>query len=357
MHAFLVARYVALAFFAVCCILVSVLAAWNITETQFPAAPATIVQVDTFLIVESILGMLVVFTVLPIELLSKTAVTSRVWFEVTWVALFFVLSISGAAASTATGPSLSCALSLRRSGSFKDACTSASVVQGFAWLSTVTLFFYLVALVGSTLLSAANNARIWHTAVRDVAWFATSQQQLKSGPSSPTSRSFQEKQVPVYNVGIQPHAILYQKQTTKETLPEKPAAITTPAVQRARASDVPTPQSLSDTPPLYPQLLPRLQTQAVAQGGSSQSASPSSDAPAPQSRAHSPSSSTSSSASSTTSTSSGGLKPLALQGSATPAPRPKPGSPKTKHRPPPLNLSGLSSFNSTGKRPDRAPRK
>ncbi|EJD53077.1 hypothetical protein AURDEDRAFT_110858 [Auricularia subglabra TFB-10046 SS5] len=355
MHAFLVARYVALAFFGICCILVSVLAAWNITETQFPAAPATIVQVDTFLIVESILGMLVVFTVIPIELLSKTAVTSRVWFEVTWVALFFVLSISGAAASTATGPSLSCALSVRRPSLFKDACTSASVVQGFAWLCTVTLFFYLVAIVVSTLLSAANNARIWHTAVRDVAWFATSQQQLKSGPSSPTSRSFQEKQVPVYNVGIQPQAILY-KQTTKETLPEKPSALATPAVQRTRASEVPTPKSLSDTPPLYPQLLPRLQTQAVAQRGSSQSASPSSDAPAPQSRAHSPSSSTSSSASSTSSTSPGGFKPLALQGSATPA-RPKPGSPKNKHRPPPLNLSGLSSFNSTGKRPDRAPRK
>lgn len=270
-----------------------------------------------------------------------------------------------------------------RLDAWKEACTSSAVLQAFSWLSALTCAFlassavafcidrhtvlaYLAAFVICTLMSTAGNSRIWRMAVRDVAWLSAAQQQIKSRPSSPALATFREKQVPVYNVGVQPQAVLYQKfATSKEGSPDKSATLTVPAVQRTRATDaVTTPHSRGDTPPLYPQFLqPSIRTQAVVQQGPSpagQWESPNSDAPAQQSAASSPASMTSSSDSpSTTSPSSisGGLKPLVLQASASSAPRPKPAGPQPKHRPPPLNLSGLSSFNSTGQRPDRAHRK
>lgn len=78
MHAFLTARYVALselvtatnraeahatpiALFTICCIVVAVAAAWNMSQTKSFDPAASVLQVDTFLIVQAILGMLAVF--------------------------------------------------------------------------------------------------------------------------------------------------------------------------------------------------------------------------------------------------------------------------------------------------------
>ncbi|KZV79636.1 hypothetical protein EXIGLDRAFT_772858 [Exidia glandulosa HHB12029] len=365
MHAFLAARYVALTVFTICSIILSAIAAWNMSQTRVFAPTAPILQIDVYLIVVSVLGMLNIFVLVPIEIVSKSAPTSRVWFEITWVSIFWVLNLAGAAAATAAGPRDSCA-PIARLDFWKDACVSSMVLQAFAWLSTVTLLAYLSALVVCTLMSASGNSRIWQSAMRDVAWFSTAQQEIKSGPSSPVLPTIREKQVPVYNIGVQPQAVLYQKYATaKDTSSDKSMSLAVPNVQRTRATGVvPSPHSQTDTPPLYPQFLqPRIQTQAVVQQeGSSPSSgqwtTPNSDSPAQQSAASSPASSTSSSPTSTSPSSSvGGLKPLALQASATPAPRPKPTGPRPKHRPPPLNLSGLSAFNTTGKRPDRAQRK
>lgn len=363
MNAFLTARYVVLTFFTICCIVVAGAAAWNMTETREFAPVATVLQVDTFLIVQAIFGILAVFVFVPIEILSKSAITSRVWFEVVWISLFWILNLSGAAAVTATGRGDSCP-PITRLAAWMDACKSVTVLQAFSWLSTIILLVYLATFVVCTLISSAGNSRIWQLAVRDVVWFSATQQEIRSRPSSPDMTAIREKQVPVYNIGLQPEAVLYHKYATPKDAPQdKSTSLTVPAVQRARTSDVvPSPQSQTDTPPLYPQFFqPGLQAQAAVQQGPSpagQWASPNSDAPAQQSAASSPASTTSSSASPTsTSSSSSGLKPLVLQTSAAPAPRPKLVGPRPKHRPPPLNLTGLSSFNSAGKRPDRAPRK
>jgi hypothetical protein len=352
LNTFIVCRYLTFALFIILNVIIATVAAWNWGISQNAALTF---QVDTFLIAIGILGTLLIFPLMFIELVRKGAFTSRIWFEITWVALFWLMNLSGAAALTAIEPAKSCS-SFVRSSPWAAACTSTRVLLGFTWLSTVTLLIYLLALLICSVLHMHDNPRIWMSGVRDVDWFASSPRQIKSAPSTPVLPIFRQhsnQNVTLYTVSAQPAAIVTRPAVFAEVVHPKVAPVfTTPAPAITRqtiSSNRPLPAS---TPSLYPQFVqPLVQARAavaVEPVPTRQWRRSTSPTPVPQ---REPSSPTSPSRVDPRT----GLKPLLMQSSS--PTRTTPLGPRPKPRPPPLDLSGLSSFQSKSKRPDRPSRR
>jgi len=165
---FIVLRYVAFALFIVFSSVICIVAALNIgaLAPETPRWP----EVDTYLIFLGAFGIVTVFPVIFVELIRKNAFIARVAVEVTWVALLWVMHLSGAAAITAITPQMTCAATAPASQKPVD-CTSAKLLLAFTWLSTITLLSYLLGLVICTVHHHHEDSNVWRSGVRDYPWF------------------------------------------------------------------------------------------------------------------------------------------------------------------------------------------
>ncbi|KAH7107526.1 hypothetical protein BKA62DRAFT_683649 [Auriculariales sp. MPI-PUGE-AT-0066] len=348
MHATIVFRYISFAVFSTCSLLVFALAAASLAQTKSFSGSSSIVHADTFLLVESFLGLITVLTVVPIERLRLSA---KVWVEVAWVSTLCLINLIAAATMTAVGIQEICStswLAILPS----SACSIAGALQAFQWLAGFALLFYLVVLVISLRLHAGAS-NVWQKRILEINW--SSQTQTKT--IEDVLPSYHEKQIPVYTVGVRPSSMSEKATVIGSPATDKLSAQRTLPSVHKRASDIiNTPVSHHDTPPLYPGFLTSTQTRAAAQQTTPTAQSAGlvsiSDASSPRSGRSSPDSEASSTAfspMSSPSSSTADLKTGSLPTSGS-------SSPRTKRRPPPLNLAGLSAFNTTSKakRQDRA---
>jgi len=324
---FLVCRYLVFALLTVYNAIISSIAAWNLGYSRGILA---INQVDQYLIVIGMVGTLFIFPVICIDISRKGAHTSRVYFEVAWVSIFWILHLCGAAATTAITPIVLC-----RAGTTLPltACTSAQVLVAFTWISMMTHLSYLLTLVLMAIFHSKKSPGVWRSGVRDFPWFSSGGK-LRRLDSSSDIVSFQVKQrkEPARAYG-RPRAMT---QTDDYTLPRPyqylpsaplpapgpiavPAPIVNPFQHPYQAAQ---PMLSRPEPSLYPQYLglylgPPRQDQDLPP-------IPPAEVPPPQRQpTHR-------------------YRSMSLNGELS---RPRPSGPRpARHRPPPLDLSKLSNL-------------
>ncbi|KAJ7470661.1 hypothetical protein FB451DRAFT_346530 [Mycena latifolia] len=157
-------RYLVFAVFIVCNAILASVAVWNSSLVSPPSRDS---RIDTYLVVVGALGLALTFTIIFAELIRRNAFTSRVWFEITWTTLFFVLDLAGAAILTDVGEDDMC--KQHKMKLLPGSCSSTKVLMGFTWLCTFILLIYLVLLVVLTVINRNNESvpRIWECTVHN----------------------------------------------------------------------------------------------------------------------------------------------------------------------------------------------
>ncbi|EMD38436.1 hypothetical protein CERSUDRAFT_93972 [Gelatoporia subvermispora B] len=196
-------RYVAFVLAIICSAVICSVAAWNLTLSQ---APGDSVQVDDFLIFLGVLGIMFIFPTLCIDIFRTNALPSRIWFECLWSGIFWLLSLSGAAAVTATLPQMLCQASHAASAIgdatvpdqtagllswqiIGNSCTATKVLVAFTWISAMTMMSWFCGLMVLVVMHLPDDSQIWQSSVRNYAWFSI-RSSLNSAPTSPSRASY-----------------------------------------------------------------------------------------------------------------------------------------------------------------------
>lgn len=177
-------RYLVFGLLVICNAILCSVAVWNLSLAQ---SVGQNLQVDAFLTFLGAFSLLFIFTIVFIEILRRNTVTGRLWFEVSWVGLFWIMELSGAAAVSAIAPDVLCG----RSALIDAACTSTQVLLAFSWLSTIILLVYLVCLVCMAIIRQKRDPQIWHASVFEF-WRSDTRHNLKSAPASPSLPRFRK---------------------------------------------------------------------------------------------------------------------------------------------------------------------
>jgi len=156
-------RYLVFGLLVICNAILCSVAVWNLSLAQSFGRNS---QVDAFL--------------------TFNVVTGRLWFEVLWVGLFWIMELSGATAVSAMTPDFFCTQSPLMGN---DACVSTHVLLAFSWSSTVILLVYLVCLVCAAIIRQKRDPQIWHASVVEICWCDT-RHDLRSAPTSPSLPRF-----------------------------------------------------------------------------------------------------------------------------------------------------------------------
>jgi len=180
----LFSRYLVFGFLVICNAILCSVAVWNLSLAQ---SVGRNLQVDAFLTFLGAFALLFIFVILLVEILQRNAVTGRLWFEVLWVGLFWIMELSGAAAVSAIAPDLLCGAQFVLGNN--DTCTSTHVLLAFSWLSSLILLGYLVCLVSVAIVRQKQDPQIWHSSVVEFCRFDT-RHGLGSTPTSPNLPRF-----------------------------------------------------------------------------------------------------------------------------------------------------------------------
>ncbi|KAJ3500117.1 hypothetical protein NLJ89_g9932 [Agrocybe chaxingu] len=151
----------------------------------FPSTPAK--QIDAYLIFVGASGLFLIFPILFFQLYGKDVFLGRVWFELLWVGLFWMMELAGAAAVTSQS-----SLCNTPAGNLliqvvqESPCPSAQVLQAFTWICAILLLGYFTLLSILSFVKSKEDPTIWHCSVHRFPWM-NGIHSLKSAPTSPTS--------------------------------------------------------------------------------------------------------------------------------------------------------------------------
>jgi len=134
-------RYLVFVVFVVSNAIIASAAAWNLSIVEDIAGDVAATAISIYLIVLGALGLVVIFTVIFLDLWEKDIFIIRIWFELSWVILFFIMELGGAAAITAQSNGQVC-----NSNNSVSLCASTEVLQGFTWICAILLFGYFILL-------------------------------------------------------------------------------------------------------------------------------------------------------------------------------------------------------------------
>lgn len=182
-------RYFVLGLFVICNAIIATSAVWNISIVQPAGAPlSSALRTDAFMIFVGSSGLILIFPILFCELANKDIFFVRTWFECGWVALFCILELAGAAATTATGVDQICNASLLTVLAVSDnsACISSQILQAFTWICALFLICYFLLLFITSLFKSKDDPTIWHCTLRKFPWMSAHFKLGGSAPSSPS---------------------------------------------------------------------------------------------------------------------------------------------------------------------------
>ncbi|KAJ6630686.1 hypothetical protein B0H10DRAFT_843073 [Mycena sp. CBHHK59/15] len=266
-------RYLVFAIFIVCNAILASVAVWN---SSLGSSFHRDSRVDTYLTVVGGLGLALAFSIIFIELARKNAFTSRVWFEIAWVSLFFMLDLGGASVLTVVGPNDMCEQhnsNGRGSNSSPQpgSCASTQVLLAFTWLCTFILFLYFVLLIILAVVNRDNVSvpHIWECTIHNCPPL-TVPRRLASSPTTPALPRFTRNKmfevhapvpqrptaVPPALYSLRSAGLDSQYRIEHFQPPEPPAPSALPPVGYRRASvrSVGNPSSALVSP-LYPQYI------------------------------------------------------------------------------------------------------
>jgi hypothetical protein len=187
-------RYLVFVVFVASNAIIASAAAWNLSLVEDIAGdgrPIAATAISIYLIVLGALGLIVIFIVIFVDLCEKDVFIGRVWFELSWIILFFIMALGGAAAITAQNDGQVC-----NSDSSVSLCASTQVLQGFTWICAILLFGYFILFFVLSILKYRDDTAIWSWSVRKLIWQHTHKTVVPPLPSLPSFRT-DRTQVPV----------------------------------------------------------------------------------------------------------------------------------------------------------------
>lgn len=347
-------RYLLFGVFVICNAITCSAAVWNLSLAQ---SNGLSMNADVFVVVVGALALTFIFPLIIIELIRSDPVTSRIWFECVWTGVFWILELAGSAAITASGLTAMCS-----PGMVKDSCLSTQILIAFSWTCTVMLAIYGLLLGISAFTYYENDSEIWHCSVRHLP--RNTRNGLGSSPNSPTrslprfrSSALVAPQprhpLPLYahqsGMSSDYHIEHYHpsQQPVSRPMPPAPAAFPSQRSQRSTREVL-----TNSTPSFYPKPIQQLSTTSPPQMQSDRSVTPpplgnwpranAMAVPVHSKRKAPPSASSlpSSSQSSVNSSHSSHSRPTRTPGS----------SGDWRVRPPPLDLSKISSHRDNSRR-------
>ncbi|KDQ60721.1 hypothetical protein JAAARDRAFT_559769 [Jaapia argillacea MUCL 33604] len=391
--------------FIVCNAIICSVAVWHLSLAQAVGYNLILAQIDTFLIFLGAFALAFIFTIIFVNLARRRAVTSHVWFECLWVGLFWVMELAGAAALTAIFPNIMCDAQVESLA--RQSCTSSKVLLAFSWICTIvgkaqsrhyiwfadastTVLLYFIILVVSAIIHHQQNTHVWHSRVWDFPWFAShlSLKNLPELPSpatkpragprplslaAPQPRRAVPAEIYSHRAGLDSQYEIehYRPPTTIAERPVPPVPAAAPPQHMVQASRQAV--ALPSVPSLYPHhmqstmapatRLPALRSQTHPQASSGPN--PLGEWPRADilTRARSDRRKGPPSSFQSTSTKATSRPPpsMAVSNQPTSPTRPRPTGPRTRssssesqsHRPPPLDLSNISSFRNMDSRTRR----
>ncbi|KAK0210647.1 hypothetical protein DFS33DRAFT_309005 [Desarmillaria ectypa] len=183
-HLYSYTRYAFVGLFLVFNAINASVAVWSLSLIQLIGLKYPL---DIYLTVVGACGLAMSFLIVFVEAAYDNPITGRVWFECTWVGLFFIMNFCGTVALSTLKPALCTFDARRRIGGI--GCVSNQVIQAFSWITIVLLFGYLMMLTITCLIRQKTDARIWLYHIRDLD---TPSSRLPSPPTSPTIPYFRK---------------------------------------------------------------------------------------------------------------------------------------------------------------------
>ncbi|KZT11254.1 uncharacterized protein LAESUDRAFT_720461 [Laetiporus sulphureus 93-53] len=177
-------RYFVFVLFVICNAVICAVAAWNLSlalDIQFHSW----IEVDALLVSAAATALLFIFTFMFVDVLCKQSAMRHVWVECLWVGLFGVLELACAAAVTTTTSDSKCVTADEDGQITEGPCTTSSLMVGFTWAAATDMLMYFAVLAVIALLHQRNDPLIWQSSTLDYSWFAL-RSSLPSAPSSPT---------------------------------------------------------------------------------------------------------------------------------------------------------------------------
>jgi len=150
-------------------------AVWNLSIVQGNVRYSfTSVAAASYLIAVASMGLLVIFPIIFLEIIGKRTFLGAVWFELSWVGLFGLMTLIGASLITSLSSRELCAPpsivqgQLVTSAILVSPCSSAQVLGVFTWMPAIFLIAYATLLSIIAIVQSREDSTVWKCAVRDV---------------------------------------------------------------------------------------------------------------------------------------------------------------------------------------------
>jgi len=206
-------RYLMFAVFILSNAIICSVSVWNFFIAQ---AINQYLHIDAFLIFVGALSIAFIFFMIFTEMLLRKSFTCRVWFECIWVGVFFTLEFVGAVGLSVTAPSLMCDPSYDLP---PYSCSSTQVLLAFTWICSIILLGYFLLLLISAIVYAKRNPRIWHQPVRHFE-LPESTNSVESAPTSTSGltnrKSFMSIKAPRPRRVVPPALFAHRQATSSE---------------------------------------------------------------------------------------------------------------------------------------------
>jgi len=173
-------RHSVFVIFIICNAIIASASVWHFRLSQ---ALQQELRIDTYMTFVGASGLLFISSIIGLELLRKDSITGRVWFECSWVGLYWMLELAAASAISALGPRVMC--DRMAVNAVSQSCSSTMALLAFSWTCTITLMCYFLFLIVSTATYQLQerDSSIWQREVREFPWL---DQQSSMKRTSPT---------------------------------------------------------------------------------------------------------------------------------------------------------------------------
>ncbi|KAF7793113.1 hypothetical protein EIP86_004221 [Pleurotus ostreatoroseus] len=126
--------------------------------------------VGTYLFIIGLIGIVFPAPTCCLDLCLKRFTLCRVWCECSWVGLLWILELAGATAITVQSAfGVTCSPDTLNPDIVNN-CARFQALEAFAWICTLLLFFYFVALTGLTIYHLRDDKQVWRAQIRLYPW-------------------------------------------------------------------------------------------------------------------------------------------------------------------------------------------
>jgi len=168
-------RYLVFFVFIISNAIVASVAVWNLSIVEGnDRFSATATAGAVYLLFVAAMGLLLIFPIIFLEIVKKKFFLCMVWFELAWVGLFGLLTLIGASLITSLSSRELCVPTSTAKSDFVTSallvspCSSAQVLGVFTWMPATFLLTYATLLSILAFVRSKEDPAVWKCLVRDL---------------------------------------------------------------------------------------------------------------------------------------------------------------------------------------------